>query len=234
MEQHEPFLYPVLQGPRILLKPLNIENDIPELYCCSHGSPETEAVWYYMPYGPFKSVEEMKKHYETTIKDSKFRPYCVFDTASLERIGIVNFMNIEEAHRRVELGGIWYAPKWQRTYANTETIFLMLQHSFDTQHYRRVEWKCDALNTRSRAAAERLGFKFEGIFRQHMLVKGRNRDTAWFSIIDSEWPEVTASCKNVARTVWRDSRHNTHNRQHPSRATTFVFSSRPDCNRSET
>jgi RimJ/RimL family protein N-acetyltransferase len=101
--------------------------------------------------------------------------------------GVVSFMNVEPEMRHLELGHIWYAPAVQRTEANTETIFLMLRESFEELGHRRVEWKCDALNARSRAAAERLGFTFEGLFRQHMIVKGRNRDTAWYSMLDIEW-----------------------------------------------
>src|SRR5207248_9465141 len=88
---------------------------------------------------------------------------------------------------------IWYGAAAQRTRANTEAASLMLAHAFDVLRYRRVEWKCDALNERSRAAALRLGFTFEGIFRQHMILKGRNRDTAWFSMLDREWPARKAA-----------------------------------------
>ena len=92
--------------------------------------------------------------------------------------------------RRIEIGHIWYVPAAQRTRANTEVAYLLLRRAFEELGYRRVEWKCDASNARSRTAAERLGFTFEGIFRQHMIVKGRNRDTAWFSMLDAEWPRV--------------------------------------------
>ncbi|MGZ8578512.1 MAG: GNAT family N-acetyltransferase [Actinomycetota bacterium] len=110
-----------------------------------------------------------------------------------EPVGVVSFLNVDIAMRRVELGHIWYVPAVQRTKVNTETVYLMLRRSFDELGNRRVEWKCDALNARSRAAAERLGFTFEGVFRQHMIVKGRNRDTAWFSMLDHEWPDVRAA-----------------------------------------
>jgi RimJ/RimL family protein N-acetyltransferase len=103
---------------------------------------------------------------------------------------MVSFLNIVPDAYRLELGHIWYSPEAQRTKVNTETVYLMLCETFDRLKYRRVEWKCDALNERSRAAAERLGFKSEGIFRQHMIVKGRNRDTAWFSMLDREWPSI--------------------------------------------
>jgi RimJ/RimL family protein N-acetyltransferase len=97
-------------------------------------------------------------------------------------------MRIEPSHRCLEVGDILFAPALQRTRAATEAMYLMAAHAFDDLHYRRYEWKCDALNAPSRRAAIRLGFTFEGIFRRHMIVKGRSRDTAWFSIVDAEWP----------------------------------------------
>jgi RimJ/RimL family protein N-acetyltransferase len=103
-------------------------------------------------------------------------------------VGMAAFLNVEPAHRRLEIGHIWYAPSAQRTEANTETAYLMMWEAFDGLGYRRVEWKCDALNERSRAAALRLGFTFEGVFRAHMIVRGRSRDSAWFSLIGTEWP----------------------------------------------
>jgi RimJ/RimL family protein N-acetyltransferase len=106
--------------------------------------------------------------------------------------------------RVLELGHIWYVPEAQRTGVNTEAVYLMLSESFDRLGYRRVEWKCDSLNERSRRAAIRLGFTFEGIFRQHMIVKGKNRDTAWFSLLDHEWPDakkrLEASLRGPTRT----------------------------------
>jgi RimJ/RimL family protein N-acetyltransferase len=103
-------------------------------------------------------------------------------------VGMAAFMNIETDHRRLEVGHIWYAPSAQRTEANTEAAYLMMREAFDELGYRRVEWKCDALNERSRAAALRLGFTFEGVFRKHMIVSGRSRDSAYFSLVDEEWP----------------------------------------------
>jgi RimJ/RimL family protein N-acetyltransferase len=102
-------------------------------------------------------------------------------------------MRIEPAHRVIEVGSILFTSRLQRTVGATEAMYLMARHVFEDLGYRRYEWKCNALNAPSRRAALRLGFTFEGIFRQHMLVKGRNRDTAWFSMIDSEWPQRKAS-----------------------------------------
>jgi RimJ/RimL family protein N-acetyltransferase len=105
-------------------------------------------------------------------------------------------LNIKPNHRTIEVGHLIYAPQLQRTRGATETFYLLAKYAFDKLHYRRLEWKCNALNTRSRSAAMRLGFRFEGIFRQHMIIKGRNRDSAWFSIIDQEWPAVKAASEN--------------------------------------
>ena len=100
---------------------------------------------------------------------------------------------MEPAHGTVEIGHIWYAPAIQRTRATTEATYLLARHVFDDLGYRRLEWKCNALNAPSRAAAERFGFTYEGTFRQHMWVKGANRDTAWYSLLDGEWPAVRAA-----------------------------------------
>jgi RimJ/RimL family protein N-acetyltransferase len=106
---------------------------------------------------------------------------------------MASYLRIEPEHRVIEIGHIWFAPILQRTRQATEAIYLMARHAFDDLGYRRLEWKCNALNAASRRAAERFGFTFEGIFRQHMIIKGQNRDTAWFSIIDGEWPRVRAT-----------------------------------------
>ena len=108
-------------------------------------------------------------------------------------MGMISVMRITSAHGVAELGHIWYGLAAQRSPVNTESVFLLLRHLFDDLGYRRVEWKCDAENVRSRAAALRLGFRFEGIFRQHMVVKGLNRDTAWFAMLDTDWPARKAN-----------------------------------------
>jgi hypothetical protein len=102
-------------------------------------------------------------------------------------------MRMEPAHGCIEIGHIWLGAPLQRTAAATEAIFLLARHAFDDLGYRRLEWKCDAANARSRRAAERFGFTFEGVFRKHMIVKGRNRDTAWYAIVDDDWPAVRAA-----------------------------------------
>jgi RimJ/RimL family protein N-acetyltransferase len=161
------------------------------LYPATHGAPEAEAVWTYMPYGPFADEAAMGEWLDDLAGSVDPRFFAV--TLEGAPVGVVSYLNAATNDRRIEIGHIWYVPAAQRTRANTEAAYLLLRRAFDELGNRRVEWKCDALNARSRAAAERLGFTFEGIFRQHMIVKGRNRDTAWFSMLDAEWPRVRAA-----------------------------------------
>ena len=161
------------------------------LYPATHGSPEAEAVWTYMPYGPFHDEGAMAEWLDRLAGSADPRFFAV--TLDGIPVGVVSYLNAVTTDRRIEIGHIWYAPAAQRTRANTEVAYLLLRRAFEELGNRRVEWKCDALNARSRAAAVRLGFTFEGIFRQHMIVKGRNRDTAWFSMLDPEWPGVRAA-----------------------------------------
>ncbi len=162
------------------------------LYPVTHGSPEAESVWTYMPYGPFADEATMAEWLDglAVSADPRFFAVTLADGAP---VGVVSYLNAVTHDRRIEIGHIWYVPAAQRTRANTEVTYVLLRRAFEELGYRRVEWKCDALNARSRAAAERLGFTFEGVFRQHMIVKGRNRDTAWFSMLDTEWPRVRAA-----------------------------------------
>jgi RimJ/RimL family protein N-acetyltransferase len=176
----------VIEGRWVRLEPLDPHMHASALYERSHAAPEDEAIWTYMPYGPFDGLEEMSAWLTGNAASSDPMFFTVVERG--EPVGVVSLMNIDTAMRRLELGHIWYVRPAQRGRANTEAAFLLLREAFERWGYRRAEWKCDALNARSRAAAERLGFTFEGIFRSHMIVKGRNRDTAWFSMLDSEWP----------------------------------------------
>ena len=105
-------------------------------------------------------------------------------------VGVASYMRIKPEHGVIEIGGIWFGASLRQSTAAAEAIYLLAAHAFDELRYRRLEWKCDAFNAASRRAAERFGFRFEGVFRSHMVIKGRNRDTAWFAIIDDEWPAV--------------------------------------------
>ncbi|CAN5312594.1 hypothetical protein BH11CYA1_BH11CYA1_23790 [soil metagenome] len=190
-----------LTGKRIKLVPLDLQRDNEALFAVSNGSPaqigeckiesyDSDAlIWRYMSAGPFPTSCKLAAFLFAQEKAENGLCLCVFDLASGRQIGVVNYLNNFPSHLKIELGNIWYSPLVQGSKANLEATYLLLQHAF-TLGYRRVEWKCDALNLRSRKAALRMGFKFEGIQESHFIIKGRNRDTAWFRILDSEWPEV--------------------------------------------
>lgn len=178
------------EGRFVLLAPVDPAHDAAELYPLSHGSDDVEALWTYMPYGPFAGQADMRAWMADISPgtDPLFLTVRHADTGAA--LGMVSFLSIAGPNRCLELGHIWYVPAAQRTQANTEAAYLMLEEAFRRLSCRRVEWKCDSLNAKSRAAALRLGFTFEGIFRQHRIVRQRNRDTAWFSLLDGEWPHV--------------------------------------------
>ncbi|MBD2680090.1 MULTISPECIES: GNAT family N-acetyltransferase [Nostoc] len=178
-----------LNGQFVTLNPLIPQRDIDALYAASHGSPEKEAVWNYLFYGPFDSLSTMKDWMETNLT-GKSDPltWTVFENSANTPVGIVALLAIAHNHGRAEIGHVWFTPAVHKTKVNTESQFLLLQHLFDRHCYRRVEWKCDSLNHASRTAAARMGFIYEGRFRQHMFVRGKNRDTDWFAMTDKEWP----------------------------------------------
>lgn len=177
-------------GRFVTLRPCNPETDVTGLYQASHGSEEREQLWTYMAYGPFIDDRVMLSWLRECRRSSDPLFLTVYANDLARPVGMASFLNIVSVMRRLELGHIWYSPSAQHTKLNTETIYLMLREAFDELGYRRVEWKCDSLNERSRAAALRLGFSFEGIFRNHMIVKNRNRDTAWYAMLDTDWPAV--------------------------------------------
>ncbi len=180
----------VHEGRRISLVPLDADSQVDDLFSGAHGDPKTEALWTYMGYGPFPARAAMLDWLRTCALSEDPLFLAVRDNQTGAHLGMVSYLAIRPAMRVLELGHIWYIPRAQGTGVNTEAVHLMLREAFDVLGYRRVEWKCDSLNQRSRRAALRLGFRFEGIFRQHMIVKGKNRDTAWFAMLDSDWPEV--------------------------------------------
>lgn len=183
-----------LQGRFVTLEPLDPSRHAESLWRAAHDrSLEATHMWTYMPYGPFASAAAMGSWMEGIAASTDPLFFAVVAGPERAPVGMASYLNADTAMRHIELGHIWYSPDAQRSEANTETAFLMMREAFDELGYRRVEWKCDALNARSRAAALRLGFTFEGVFRQHMIVKGRNRDTAWFSVTDAEWPSVRSA-----------------------------------------
>ena len=152
------------------------------------GRPEHVELWTYMLDGPFADRAAFDSGMQRVIASEDPLYYAIVDKSSAAAAGRAALMRIEPAHRVIEVGGIVYSADLQRTRGATEAMYLLARYVFDTLGYRRYEWKCNALNAPSRAAALRLGFAFEGVFREHMIVKGRSRDTAWYSMLQSEWP----------------------------------------------
>lgn len=185
--------FDALQGQHVTIARLDPEADIDDLYAVSHGTAEFERLWTYLWYGPFPDKNAMSQ-WLASIKESRDPLFYTVSSRALGRkVGMLSILNIVTEMGRAELGHIWYSPLAQRSMVNTEATFLLLRHLFDELGYRRVEWKCDNANERSKQAARRLGFRPEGVFRQHMIVKGKNRDTAWFAIIDADWPAIRSN-----------------------------------------
>ena len=171
------------------LEPLDRDRHGDELYAASHGNG-AERVWDYLFTGPYPDRAAFDGYVIPNAASGDPLFFAIRDHATGRAAGVASYLNIVPAHGSIEIGHIWFGPVLQQTTAATEALFLLLRHAFDDLGYRRMEWKCNALNAASRRAAVRLGFTFEGIFYQHMVAKGRNRDTAWFSILNREWPRL--------------------------------------------
>jgi len=178
-----------LRGFRVLLRPLETADAEP-LYAASHPPEGDPAIWTYLFEGPFETPDELRGL--LTVAESSEDPlfFSIVPLPGERPLGMASYLRIEPEHGTIEIGNIWFGTPLQRTTAATEAIYLLARHAFDDLGYRRLEWKCNALNAASRRAAERFGFTFEGVFRNHLVVKGRSRDTAWFAIVDDEWPEI--------------------------------------------
>lgn len=176
----------ILRGRYAELAPLSAEAHAALLFRAYQGQ---DHVWDYMPYGPFSSASQ----YHRWVRDHAGQPdpffFAIRNLESGAWEGVASFLRVAPDMGSIEVGHINYSPALQRTRAATETMYLMMKWAFEAG-YRRYEWKCNALNAGSRRAAQRLGFSYEGVFRQAAVIKGRNRDTAWFAAIDSEWPAL--------------------------------------------
>src|SRR5947209_5674429 len=181
-----------IEGKRVILEPLDRARHATALWDAVHP-PEHDDLWRFLFDGPFRERAAFEAAVEQKASTADPLFLAIVDRASRRAVGYASYMRIEPKHRCIEVGGILFAPPLQRTAGATEAMYLMARHVFEELGYRRYEWKCDALNAPSRSAALRLGFTFEGIFRQHMIVKGRNRDTAWYSMTDGEWPARRAA-----------------------------------------
>ena len=181
-----------LQGKLVTLVPLDPVAHGDALYEATRGAA-ADQLWLYLFEGPFPRRADFDSHLKRAAASEDPLFFAILDRASGTAVGYAAYMRIEPVHRVIEVGSILYTPQLQRTPLATEAMYVMGRHVFEDLGYRRYEWKCNALNAPSRRAALRFGFTFEGIFRQHMIVKDRNRDTAWFSMLDSEWPARKAS-----------------------------------------
>jgi RimJ/RimL family protein N-acetyltransferase len=187
-----------LDGRVVSVGPLDPIAHARMLYDATRGE-ENDGLWRYLFEGPFASRAAYDSHLTQKAALEDPLAFSILDKRSGDAVGYASYMRIEPVHRVIEVGSILFTPRLQRTIGATEAMYLMARHVFEDLGYRRYEWKCNALNAPSRSAALRLGFTFEGIFRQHMIIKGRNRDTAWFSMLDTEWPK-----RKVAFERWLD------------------------------
>ena len=167
-----------------------------DLYAAGHESAAALRTWDYLAYGPWATLDD----YRATIRSQSaaFDPifYAIRPLDGERFEGQASYLDIDARMGVIEIGHIWFGPRLARSRAATEALYLMIRHAMDDLGYRRMQWRCNSLNAKSRQAARRLGFRFEGISYNHMIFKGKNRDTAWYSILDDEWPEVRAILEN--------------------------------------
>jgi RimJ/RimL family protein N-acetyltransferase len=182
----------VLEGDYVRLRPLRADADAEALYAESHPPAAEPGLWTYLFSGPYRDVAELRADLEMASASDDPLVFTLELLPAGRSAGVASYLRIKPEHGVIEIGGIWFGASLRRTRAATEAIYLLAGHAFDELGYRRLEWKCDSLNQASRRAAERFGFRFEGVFRNHMVVKGRNRDTAWYAITDAEWPTIRA------------------------------------------
>ena len=180
-----------IKGKFVDLEPQNSSQHASELYQAGHSTDEALKIWDYLTYGPWPNEEA----YAAVLRQqsASFDPvfYAIRSHESGRACGQASFLDINAQNGVTEIGHIWFGPELQRTRGATEALYLMIKYSMEELGYRRMQWRCNSLNEKSRQAARRLGFRFEGIFYNHLIFKGKNRDTAWYSILDDEWPEVS-------------------------------------------
>ena len=184
-----------ISGSRCRLEPLEARRHA-DLLHAAYAEDRDGGNWTYLPYGPFTSVEAYREWVESHESGEEVF-YAIIDRERETPVGVSAYLRIFPELGSIEVGHLSFAPALQQTPLSTEAMYLMMHRVFEDWGYRRYEWKCDSLNGPSRAAALRLGFRYEGLFRNNLVVKGRNRDTAWFSITDQEWPEI-----RVAMEAW--------------------------------
>ncbi len=186
-----------MAGRLCLVDPIDPQRHATSLFDAISADEENR-MWTYLSYGPFETEEQYARWLQLTACGDDPMFFAIIDRITARAVGVAAYLRIDPANGVLEIGHLAFSPLLQRQATATEAIYLMIRQAFELG-YRRCEWKCDALNAASRAAAERLGFEFEGVFRQATMYKGRNRDTAWYAIIDHDWPAL-----NVAFQCWLD------------------------------
>ncbi len=180
-----------LLGSHVLVRPID-PADAEALFAVSHRPDGDPEIWTYLSGGPYESAEQMRRALTAAAGSEDPLYFTLVPVSGASPLGVATYMRITPEHGVIEIGNIWFGRSLKRTIAATEAIYLLARHAFEELGYRRLEWKCNALNAASRQAAERFGFTFEGVFRKHMIVSGRNRDTAWYAITHDEWPAIRA------------------------------------------
>jgi RimJ/RimL family protein N-acetyltransferase len=175
-----------LEGRWVTLEPLSAARHSAALWEAVNGH---DAIWAWLADGPYARQDDLAEALYAKEIGTAAVFFAILPRSSRQTAGYASLMRIDSANGVIEVGNVLYSPRLQRTPAATETIYLMARYIFEELGYRRFEWKCNAANLPSRRAAERFGFALEGVFRQHMVVKGENRDTAWYAMLDGDWPE---------------------------------------------
>ena len=182
----------MIVGTTAQLEPIDPAAHSAELFAASHGDEAALRIWDYLGYGPFADQAAFNLWAEASAASIDPLYFAVRDLQSGRVGGVISYLNIAPSNGSIEIGHIWLAPFLQNSRQGSEALYLSMANAF-VLSYRRLEWKCNSLNAASRQAAARLGFAYEGTFYQHMISKDRNRDTAWFSILDYEWPPIQAN-----------------------------------------
>lgn len=179
-----------LSGRTVRLEPLAWQRHGQELF--DVFSEATDSLWTYLPFGPFHRIDELEATIESMLGYPDWVPYAV--VVDGEALGFASYLRVQQRDGVIEIGAIAFSPPLQNTTAATESLYMLIRNAFDLG-YRRCEWKCDDLNAQSLSAGRRLGFRYEGTFRQATHYKGRNRDTAWLAITDTDWPRLDAALR---------------------------------------
>jgi RimJ/RimL family protein N-acetyltransferase len=181
-----------IEGQFCRIEPIDLDRHAADLFE-AYGTAADSRDWTYLFAEPFTDFAAFREYLAKAAASTDPFHYAVIDRASGKAVGTFALMRIEPVHGVIEVGSVTFSPRLKQTPLSTEAQYLLMRYAFDDLGYRRYEWKCDSLNAPSRKTALRLGFQFEGIFRQAIVYKGRNRDTAWFAIIDQDWPLVKAA-----------------------------------------